>query len=204
MENGIRGALGSEAILTKMALFGYTKEKIEHGLTLLNEAKRLTASQVGGYGDQFAASDEVQKHWTENYSRYMITVKVVRIAFKARPDLLAKFKVTGERNRSLSGWLNDARIMYANILNTPEALGVLANYGYSLEKLSAERDGVEEVEALHSKRLAERSEAQQGTFERDKAIDALCNWYSDFRAIARVALYDSTQMLEALGITRKN
>jgi hypothetical protein len=133
----------------------------------------------------------------------MITVKVLRVAFKARPDMLAKFKVTGERNRSLSGWLNDARIMYANILNTPEALEVLANYGYSLERLNEERDGVEKVEALHSKRLAEKSEAQQGTVERDKAIDALCNWYSDFRAIARIALYDSPQLLEALGITAK-
>ena len=130
----------------------------------------------------------------------MVTVKVVRVAFKGRADLLSKFRAIGERNRSLSGWLNNARIMYTNILDTPEALTILAQYGYTPEKLAAELAAVDEVEALHSKRLAEKSEAQQGTVERDKAIDELCNWYSDFRAIARIALYDAPQQLEALGI----
>ena len=94
--------------------------------------------------------------------------------------------------------------MYANILGTPEALTVLAQYGYSPDRLAAELAAVDEVEALHSKRLGEKSEAQQGTVERDKAIDELCNWYSDFRAIARIALYDTPQLLEAMGITVKS
>jgi acyl-CoA synthetase (NDP forming) len=204
MESGILGVHNSPTIQAKMMAFGYTPSKIEIGLSLLNKAKQATASQVGGYGDQYAASNEVGQSWAETYGKYMVTVKVNRIAFKGRPDLLVKFRVTGRRNRSFSGWLNDARIMYANILDTPEALDVLTNYGYSIEKLTAERDAVEAVEALHNKRLAEKSEAQQGTVERDKAIDELCDWYSDFRAIARIALYDAPQQLEALGISAKN
>jgi hypothetical protein len=30
--------------------------------------------------------------------------------------------------------------------------------------------------------------AQQSTQDRDRAFDELCDWFSDFRAIARVAL----------------
>lgn len=204
IENGILGASNSPEIQAKMAPFGYTSEKIEQGLSLLNKTKHLTAMQVGNYGDQYSATDEVGRKWGEGYSIYMVTVKVVRVAFKGRADLLSKFRAIGERNRSLSGWLNNARIMYTNILNTPEALTVLAKYGYSAEKLAAELAAVDEVEALHSKRLAEKSEAQQSTVERDKAIDELCNWYSDFRAIARIALFDAPQQLEALGIRVKN
>jgi hypothetical protein len=203
IENGILGVEKSPEIQDRMTAFGYAPVKIAQGKSLLENVKRLVASQVGGYGDQYAASDEVNKFWSISYNKYMVTIKVIRIAFKGQPDKLAKFKAIGQRNRSLSGWLNDARIMYANILNTPEALDVMTEYGYSFEKLVAERDLVEQVEDLHSKRLAEKSEAQQGTVERDKAIDELCNWYSDFRAIARIALYDSPQLLEALGITKK-
>jgi hypothetical protein len=203
IENGISGALGSPKIQEKMAPLGYTPEKIEQGLALLNDVKQKTAVQVSKYGNQYLASDEVDAQMDAAYKGYMITVKVFRVAFKERPDLLAKFKVMGKRNRSLSGWLKDARIMYTNALADPEALAVLATFGYGVEKLEAERVAVEEIEALHSKRLTEKSEAQQGTIERDKAIDKLCDWYSDFRAIARIALYDSPQLLEALGIIVK-
>jgi hypothetical protein len=203
IENGILGVSNSPEIQTKMSPLGYTQEKIAQGLALLDRAKRLTASQVGNYGDKYSATDEMERKWNSAYAMYMITVKVNRVAFKDRPDLLVKFRVTGKRNRSLSGWLNDARIMYTNIIDTPEALTVLAQYGYSPEKLAAELDRVNEVEALHSKQLAGKGDAQQGTVERDRAIDELCNWYSDFRAIARIALYDVPQQLEALGIVKK-
>jgi hypothetical protein len=202
IENGINGVSNSPEIQTKITPFGYTPEKIAQGVTLLNTAKRLIASQVGNYGDQYSASDEVERKWTESYAMYMITLKVARVAFKDRSDLMKKFRITGKRSRSLSGWLNDARIMYTNILDTPEALTILSQYGYCAEKFTAELAAVDEVEALHSKRLAEKSEAQQGTVERDKAIDELCNWYSDFRAIARIALYEAPQLLEALGIVK--
>jgi len=59
---------------------------------------------------------------------------------------------------------------------------------------------VKAVAALHSKRLQESGFAQQSTVERDRLVDELCSWYSDFRAIARVALYEHRQWLEALGI----
>jgi hypothetical protein len=203
IENGILGVQNSAEIQVKMTAFGYTPEKIEQGIALLNNANRLTALQVGNYGDQYLATDEVDKRGMEGYAKYMVTVKVARVAFKDRPDMLAKFKVTGPRNRSLSGWINDARIMYVNILETPEALDRLAQYGYSDGRLAQELAEVNDVELLHSKRLAEKSEAQLTTVERDKAIDELCNWYSDFRAIARIALYDAPQLLEALGIVKK-
>jgi hypothetical protein len=61
---------------------------------------------------------------------------------------------------------------------------------------------VNEVENLHSKQLSEKGEAQQSTIERDKAFDELCKWYSSFRAIARIALYEKPQLLEALGIVK--
>jgi hypothetical protein len=204
IENGIAGVSNSPEIQAKMTAFGYTPEKIEQGKALLENAQRMTAVQVGGYSNQYAATDELDKEWIGTYSKYMVTVKVTRIAFKGRPDLLVKFRVTGRRNRSLSGWLSDSRIMYSNILDTPEALTTLAMYGYTKERITAELEAINQVEALHSKRLAEKSGAQMGTVNRDKAIDDICNWFSDFRAIARIALYDAPQQLEALGITVKS
>jgi hypothetical protein len=46
-------------------------------------------------------------------------------------------------------------------------------------------------------------EAQDATLRRDRAADALQEWYSDFIAIARIALEDNPQYLEMLGIVKK-
>jgi hypothetical protein len=159
---------------------------------------------VEDYSDQFIATDKLVKLWKIAYGDYMVLVKVTRVAFVGQPELLQRFNATGKRNRSLSGWLRDARIIYTNLLNSPEALTVMAGFGYSVERLEREFQAVNAVEELHSKQLSEKSGAQQSTVERDEDFDALCKWYSSFRAIARIALYDKPQLLGALGIKAKN
>jgi hypothetical protein len=158
---------------------------------------------VKKYGSQYGATGVQDKFLDATYARYMVIVKVSRVAFKGQIDVLTSLGVVGERPRSLSGWLRSARILYSNLLEMPDALQVIAGFGYTAERLQEELHAVEEVERLHVKQLSEKSAAQQSTQQRDEALDELCNWFSDFRAIARIALYDDPQLLEALGITAK-
>ncbi|MDR1895326.1 MAG: hypothetical protein LBR10_00870 [Prevotellaceae bacterium] len=203
IEDGILGAQNNPEILQRMSAYGYTPERLAEGENLLDAVKSKRASQVAEYGNQYAATGELEKLFTASYGEYMVTVKVSRVALKSQPELLAKFKATGLRNRSLSGWLDDAGIFYTNLLETPEAVAALAAFGITEERLRKEQASVKEVENLHSRQLSEKGEAQQATKDRDKLFDQVCNWYSDFRAIARIALYDKPQLLEALGIVKK-
>jgi hypothetical protein len=203
IENSILGVQSSPEIQAKLNAYGYTAERIAEGKQLLDETNRLMAVQVNEYGDQYAATDEQTQLQASTYAHYMITVKVGRVAFKTQPDMLARLGLTGERPRSLSGWLRSGRILYTNLLASPDAIATMGAYGYTAERLQQELQAVNEVENLHSKQLREKSAAQQATLERDKAFDKLSNWFSDFRAIARVALYDKPQWLEALGIVKR-
>ena len=203
IENGILGVQNNSEIQDKLSVFGYTPERILTGRRLLDKVLGLTSAQREEYSDQFIATSELGKRWKTGYSNYMITLKVVRVAFNGQPELLQRFNAVGKRNRSLSGWLHNARILYTNLLNSPEALAVMAEFGYTVEKLNNELRDVNEVENLHSKQLSETGGAQQSTVERDKAFDELYKWYSSFRAIARIALYETPQLLESLGISLK-
>jgi hypothetical protein len=203
IENGILGVEKNPEIQEKLIPFGYTPERMGEGKGLLNKVTRLMTTQVEERSDQLIATDELVKSRITAYSDYMITLKVVRVAFVGQPELLQRFNATGRRNKSLSGWLRDARIFYTNLLNSPDALAVMVGFGYSAERLEKELQAVNAVEDLHSKRLSEKSGAQQATIERDEAFDELAKWYSSFRAIARIALYDKPQLLEALGIVNK-
>ncbi|MDR1895230.1 MAG: hypothetical protein LBR10_00375 [Prevotellaceae bacterium] len=203
MKNGILGVQNNPEIQDKLRAFGYTPERIAEGKELLDKTSQLMTVQVEEYSDQYLATGELGKLWTAAYSSYMITLKVLRVAFNGQPELLQRFNATGKRNKSLSGWLRDAGILYNNLLKSPESLSVIAGFGYSVERLQQESQAVDEVENLHIKQLSEKSAAQQATLERDKAFDELCKWYGDFRAIARIALYNKPQLLEALGIVKK-
>jgi N-acetyl-anhydromuramyl-L-alanine amidase AmpD len=203
MENGISGVQNNPEIQERMSQYGYTPERVAEGLAKLADVKRLTAVHAEEYSDQFVATTRLGKAWTAIYAKYMITLKVVRVAFHRETGKLQDFRATGQRHRSLSGWLNDARILYTNLQETPGALETMTQYGYTTERLQEEQQQVEEVAQLHSKRLEETGAAQQSTQDRDRALDELCDWYSDFRAIVRVALYDKPQLLEGLGIVKK-
>lgn len=203
MEEGISGVKNNPEIQGQMNRYGYTPDRIAEGEALLTEAKEQVADHAGKYSHKYVSTDEVEKKRKASYSAYMVTLKVVRVAFRNHPGRLTEFNAVGRRRRSLSGWLNDARVLYTNLLNDPDALTKMEQYGYTVERLQVERQQVEEVALLHSKQLGNMGEAQQSTQDRDRAIDAACDWFSDFRAIARIALYDRPQWIEALGIIKK-
>ena len=203
MGNGIKGALNNPEIQEKLRIFGYPQERIREGERLWNNANSLMVVQVNEYGNQYGLSNEQEKFLDETYGQYMVVVKVTRVVLKRKPDMLARLGVLGQRPRSLSGWLRSGRILYTNILETPEALNAIVSAGISEQRLHEGLQNIEKIEDLHVKQLGGKSAAQQATQERDKAFDELCDWYSDFRAIARIALYDKPQLLEAMGIVKK-
>ena len=109
----------------------------------------------------------------------------------------------GERKESVSGWPVQVNQFYTNMLGNQNWLGAMANYGITTEKLMAGEALVIQVKTALSSQKIEMGEAQEATRTRDKAADTLQAWYSDFIAIARIALEDKPQYLEMLGIVRK-
>ena len=59
---------------------------------------------------------------------------------------------------------------------------------------------VEQAMTLNTAQEREKGEAQEATKQRDAALKALDEWLVDFRVIARIALEDNPQLLEALNI----
>jgi hypothetical protein len=184
--------------------YGCTSEFMAKGKEMYIKVTDMVITQVEDYSNQYVATSEFKKFREKTYHNYIITLKMIRVAFTDQPEILQRFNAVGRRNRSLSGWLRDSKIMYTNILNSPETLEVMSQYKYTQERLNKEFQDVIEVERLHSIQLREKGMAQQATLDRDEAFDKLCKWYSKFRAIARIALYDRPQLLEALGIVKKN
>jgi hypothetical protein len=192
IHNSITGVENNPDIQKLLGVYGYTPERMEEGKKLIETLNHLITIQEEDSDSRFS------EFWKSVYSAYMITLKIVRIAFIEHPEMLQQFHATGKRNRSLSGWLHDSTALYTNLLNSPEGLEMMFLYGYTAEKLNKEFQEVIKVEQLHNKHLNEKGTTRQPTLERDKSFDALCKWYSKFRAVARIALYKKPELFEEI------
>lgn len=199
-ERAIQNGLNEPEIAAKLAEFGYTAERIQEGQALYETALQLYQEQKARYGDQFGATDAFYAKWEEARTPYMRHVAVARVAFKNDRDAWHKLGLEGRRPEAFASWLQLAERFYTYALGDADIAARLAEFGLTTEKLQAVKTMVDEVEALEQGQEGRRGEAQETTRRRDEAIDALQGWLSDYLAIARIALAETPQLAEKLGI----
>lgn len=80
---------------------------------------------------------------------------------------------------------------------------VLNGYQLQQSELAQNQASVEALMALRNRRLQMKGEAEEATRTRNLSMQALRKWMREFYSIARIALQDSPQLLEALGVPVK-
>ncbi len=196
----LENALTDTEILGLLSEYGYDAAKINAGKELYNCAQDKFQQQKTEYGEQYAASEEMQTKWDTANAVYMKHVKVGRVALQSDYGSFLKLGLEGARKRTLSGWLIQARQFYSNALADTDIQNDLAGFGITEAKLQDGKQLVDDVEAANTGHKKEKGEAQQATLDRDKALDIMEDWLSDFITIARIALEEKPQLLEKMGI----
>jgi len=196
----IENSLSDPTVKAALAIYGYTEEKLTAGKTLYTEAAALQNAQKKEYGEQVAATAELNSIWEVAHQQYIKTLKIARVAFQENVKADKAAMLYGRRKVSLSGWLEQAQAFYTNILSDSDFMNALSQYGYSQEKLEQESSLLIDVAAKIFQQKKEMGEAQAATQTRDKKIDELAQWVSDLRAVVKVALTEDPQQLEKLGI----
>lgn len=200
----IENSLQDEQIKEALAAYGYTEEKLNQGKELYNKAEELHLARKREYGEQIAATAELDAVWDQAEKQYMKTLKIARVALKDNVRAYESTMLFGDRKRSLSGWLEQARAFYSNILADSDFLTAMSAFGYTQAKLEQEAALIDQVIAKHMAQKKEMGEAQEATEMRDKALDNLAKWISDFRAVVKVVLEENPQQLEKLGILARS
>lgn len=196
----IDNALSNAEVQNYLSELGYTPERIQEGKALYEAAVAGQGQRTSEYADQLGATAALEEARTKANKTYMRFLRIARVAFKDNVSATSALKMNGDRKKSLSGWLLQAGEFYDQALSRPEILNRLAEYNITAEKLEAGKAEVEAVKAANTAQETEKSEAQEATQLRDRALDALDDWLDDFLAIARIALEDSPQLAESLGL----
>jgi hypothetical protein len=195
----ITNTLADADVLAAMTRFGYDAAKIQAGQALFDEAQRLVHHQKAAYGQQYRATAEVKAARQAADRAYKRALKISRIAFAGNHQAQLALGLTGRRQQSLAGWLQQAATFYDNLLAQPELLAGMATFGYSQPQLESEQALVAAVSAATHRQAARKGAAQAATQRRDAQLAALEGWLADFKVVAHIALEDQAQRLEQLG-----
>ena len=200
----IENALSDNTVQTALAGYGYDETKLQAGKALYDEAFELDLAQKRESGEKVAATAEFNNLWAEADQQYMKTLKVARIVLKNLYKADQAAMLYGVRKQSFNGWQEQAVSFYANTLKDPELLEAMAQFGYPEDKLQQEYEMVKQVIEKNLQQKKEKGESEQTTRIRDQKLDELAVFISDLRGIAKVALADTPDYLEKLGILARS
>lgn len=197
---GVQNAQAVPEIGSALALFGFDATRIQAGADLLASAETLQAAQVQEYGEQYQATAVLNEARAEADKLFNLHRRLARLALRDDPEVQKALLLHEPRKRALDSWLGQAGVFYKNVLGNSEVLAALAGYNVVEAQLVAGQTAVVNVANLNAVQEQEKSDAQKATKARDAALDALDDWYTEFRELALIALEDDPQQLEALGL----
>jgi len=196
----ITNAQQQPEIAAALDTYGYDAAAIQEGQTLLTVARKLYDTQITEYGQQHAATQAFEDACRQIDKTYAAHRKLAKVAFKNDPLRQTDLRLNERKPKLYAPWHEQARHFYTNILADSEAQTQLARYKITFDALQTTLAQVDQAETLKAIQRQETSQAQDATDQRDAALLALDDWLDDFKAIARIALSDTPQLLESLNL----
>lgn len=191
-------------IATIMAEFGYDSAMIEEGkqlFTKTREAYDLNVKEDDETSQAYSEFVEKRDNLEDTYSLHRKKAKVI---FRKDLEIMKRLELDGAMPRVYVRWMETVKKFYTEMLSDTTLQEKIARLKVSAEDLNAANTLVNELEAARSEYLREKGESQDATTEKDTVFSKLDDWMSEFYAVARIALEDNIQLLEALGVIVRN
>jgi len=196
----IQNSINDENILGRVSAFGFDAEKLNEGLTLLNEADAAQKDQNIQYAEQFEATQRANSLKEEFDKTYGMHRDIARAMFQDETGYWEMLHLTGRRRNGKSEWLRKARDFYSNIKDNEALINRMSPMGFTTEYLDSRLAELDEIEEAMRQQVRETGEAQQATVDRDEKLDELQDWVNVYKSVAKLALMDKPQLLEKLGL----
>jgi len=200
----LENAETQQEIATIMAEFGYDSAMIEEGKNLFTKTRQsydLNIQEDDETSENYSIFSEKRESLADTYSLHRKKGKVV---FKNDQEIMERLALTGSLPAAYVSWLETVKKFYKEVLKDEELQTKLSRLKITTEELNAANTLISELETARAEYLREKGESQDATKAKDAQFAELDDWMSEFYAVARIALEDNIQLLEALGIIVRN
>ncbi|MFK8275361.1 hypothetical protein ACI76Y_06740 [Capnocytophaga cynodegmi] len=184
---------------TELAEYGYDDAKIAEGKALYDEARKTFDANIKETREETSASLAFQEKYQNVQKKYSTHRKKARIVFEDNEEALRQLKLKGSAARAIAAAMEEMRAFYQLLDTTPNLLAPLKQLKINEQDIKNQLQELPEVEKAYATYLQEKGESQQATRDKNKAFETLDKWVSKFHKVAKIALEDRPQLLEALG-----
>lgn len=201
---GLANAVAQPKISKNMALYGYTADKIAEGQQIFDHTMVVFNANKTEDDETSEASKQFKNELADIENNYRSDRRKARILFRDEPILLKRLGIVGNVPETYLNLMHTCKTFYTVALADSAISDRLAVLNTPLEHLSTMQNKLIQIENTRIIFLREMGESQEATKAKDKAIADLEWWMRDFYAVARIAMEDEPQLLEALGIFVKS
>ncbi|WP_392419993.1 hypothetical protein ACF3OE_11480 [Capnocytophaga canis] len=184
---------------TELAEYGYDDAKIAEGKALYDEARKTFDANIKETREETSASLAFQEKYQNVQKKYSTHRKKARIVFEDNEEALRQLKLRGSAARAIAAAMEEMRAFYQLLDTTPNLLTPLKQLKINEQDVKNQLQELPEVEKAYATYLQEKGESQQATRDKNKAFETLDKWVSKFHKVAKIALEDRPQLLEAFG-----
>ena len=192
----LTNARNTPELLTPLAQYSYTADKIEEAMSLYDRVADLTRQRERAQEAQYQATQLLNTAKDELLYLFKIHADTARLAYQREAEHQDTLRITRTLPRETSACLEHIRRFYAHV-----PAPMMAKYRVSSKELTETTQLVERVQELLALQKKAMSQPQQLTEVRQRTFAELQAWMRRFNKIARVAFEDQPQQREALGQT---
>ena len=169
------------------------------GERLLQKAIEMYQGNKSENAGRTLAYENFSSLWDEMESIYSIHRKKSKIIFKNNPGIQKKLLIAKPIPETFESWIQSVNIFYMHLFNDPILKKKVLRLKITPDEIQEAIGKLEKLEKSRSAYILEKGEAQNATQLKNEAFTNLEKWMSDFFAVAKIALANNPQLLEALG-----
>ena len=196
----IHSARQDADMLRQLSTCSFDAKKFKEGEKLCDDVRSFTAQQEEARRQAKGATKTLRETRAHIHTRYMYHLSLARTVFKTNDKAQDELGLKGVRSSRLENWLKQTRDFYRNALSYAETL---EQYGIPRHEMEESQILLGQMIELLSLQKQTLSRAQVLTQKKQELLVQLEQWYRKLIKLARIALEDSPQQMEALGIKVK-
>ncbi|MEK6478685.1 hypothetical protein WJR50_14160 [Catalinimonas sp. 4WD22] len=191
----LQNVLSDAEMLSLLGKFSYNEKKLKEALNSLLQLKVLRQMHYEAMGQSRLATAQLKQARNTLLAIFRIHQDTAKLAYKREADYHDHLNICGKRRKATADWLADAERFYELV---PAAM--MDKYNVPLEELTQTKQMVQQVMQLLATQALAKARAQDLTQQKQQQMEKMELWMRQFYKVAKVALSDSPQQMEALGI----